>query len=916
MKKLTALISAALIGVMAANAVPAKRVYRTFTQPDGTTVTAMLVGDEYSHYYISQDGKALTRTEDGFLRPASDEHIATLKSRGKDRRMARKVSEQAPISRADASTGSIYHGLGHFSEDFPRKGKIKVLVFLVEYTDVKFKTPNPQDYFYRQLNEPGFSEDRATGSARDYFIDQSGGAFDPEFVVLGPVKLAHNMAYYGSNDYWGNDKAPEEMVIEAVKAMDGQIDYSQFDFNNDGKIDNVFVIYAGYGEADYRGSGYENTVWPHNFEIRNGGTYDGKRLVGYTCSNEIAPDGVANGIGTFVHEFSHVLGLPDLYNTSDSYDTSTPSEYDVMDYGPYSNDGRTPPNYSAAERNAMGWIYPEEFNGPMSYSLETLGKSNEAYIIPTHKNNEFFVVENRQKEGWDKYLPGHGMLIWHITFNQAVWDSNNPSGNNPVGVDLVEAGGSANSNYPVTMAKYPFPGTANVTSFTSSTRPALKTHDGTPIEYPITDIKESNGIISFDVLGGLIEFPVPEAPMVSATEKGTIEVSWTPIDRAKDYQLTVTCEGKPFEDYTDYSVGDVTTHTISGVDGELDYAVSLRAVNGNTYSEYSPEAHVTTPTVAFEYRMVKNARATTEGRVATLRWDALPGAVSYALTIDAQTVGGSNSETIDFGSNNELRLPAGWEWNGPSSDVYRSSAPNLIGESAPSLKFSKDARTLTSVVYDTEVTHVKFWMVSAGASTTSTNTFNLQARPDADSEWTTIYTVDNTRQYNNKGQTFETDVPSGMYQIRFIYNKSIGNVGLDDVVVTTTTRSYSNTMDRVNVGNVLSYKVEIPVEATTLRFFVEGINADNVYSMRSKIVETTSGQSGIEDVVEESQLVVSGKSVTYHGKAGQAVKAFGLTGILVAESITDGAGTATVTLPTSGIYIIVTPDGAHKVKID
>lgn len=125
MKKLTALISAALIGVMAANAVPAKRVYRTFTQPDGTTVTAMLVGDEYSHYYISQDGKALTRTEDGFLRPASDEHIATLKSRGKDRRMARKVSEQAPISRADASTGSIYHGLGHFSEDFLARARSK-----------------------------------------------------------------------------------------------------------------------------------------------------------------------------------------------------------------------------------------------------------------------------------------------------------------------------------------------------------------------------------------------------------------------------------------------------------------------------------------------------------------------------------------------------------------------------------------------------------------------------------------------------------------------------------------------------------------------------------------------------------------------------------------------------------------------
>lgn len=913
MKKLKVLISAAIIGAMAAYAVPAKRVYRTFTQPDGTTVTAMVVGDEHAHYYVSSEGVAMTKDKYGFLRPASHETLEALTKRADERRKSRAAAKEAPVSRADASTGSRYHGLGHFSEDFPRTGKIKVLVFLVEYTDVKFKTPNPQDYFYRQLNQEGFSDNKATGSARDYFLSQSGGLFDPEFVVLGPVKLSHDMAYYGANDVWGNDVAPEQMVIEAVKAMDRQIDYSEYDFNNDGKIDNVFVIYAGYGEADYSDP---DTVWPHNFEIRNGGTYDGKRLFGYTCANEIAPDNIANGIGTFVHEFSHVLGLPDLYNTTDPYDTSTPSSYDIMDYGPYSNEGRTPPCYSAVERNAMGWIYPEEFTGAESYTLEPLSKSNEAYIIPTKKDNEFFVVENRQKDGWDKYLPGHGMLIWHVTFNQAVWDSNNPSGSTPVGIDLVEAGGTANSGYPATMAKYPFPGTANVTSFTADTRPAMKANDGSRINFPITDIVESNKIISFNVSGGRIEFETPQAPVLNASDKGTIEVSWKPVDRAADYQLTVTCEGKPFGAYTDYSVGNVTSYTIRGVDGELDYSVSLRAVNGRYQSEYSPEAHVAMPRVDFIYRTVKNAAGNSADNIANLRWDALSGAVAYALTVESETEGEKVNETHDFGSDNVLSIPAGWKWNGTSNDMYRSTSPTLVGKSAPSLKFSKDARELISCVYDSEITNIKFWVVASGVSATSTSTLMLQARAGADSEWVDVYTVSDLNQYNSKGSTLETEIPKGMHQLRFIYNKNVGNAGIDDVVVTTLSRKYDTIMERVNVGDVLSYKLDIPAGVSSLRFFVEGINADKQYSAPSDIANVVPGTSGIDDIATGAALHISGSAVTYQGESGRVMTAFSLTGITIATAVSDAGGTASIALPSPGIYIIVTPEGAKKVKID
>ncbi len=815
MKKLAILATAAILGCAVANALPAKRGYHTYTQPDGTTVTVSAVGDEHGHYFIDREGTAMMLDNDGYIRPATSARIESLRSRAKTRRTEQAAKRVQTLSRAGSSTGSVYHGLGHFSDDFPRLGKVKILVFLVEYTDVKFKTPNPQDYFSRQLNATGFSEDGATGSAYDYFTEQSGGAFDPEFVVLGPVKLAHNMAYYGANDYWGDDLRPEEMVIEAVKAMDSQIDYSEFDFNNDGKIDNVFVIYAGYGEAD-NSSSMPNTVWPHNFEIRNGGTYDGKRLYGYTCSNEIAAGGKVNGIGTFCHEFSHVLGLPDLYNTEDEYDYTTPSDFDVMDYGPYLNDGRTPPNYSSVERNAMGWTFPKEFDGPANYTLEALSRGGEGYIIPTHRDNEFFMVENRQQDGWDKYLPGHGLLIWHVYFNQSVWDGNNPSGATPVGIDLVEAGGTADYMNLKTMATYPFPGTSGNTSFTPTSSPAMKTWDGTPVNYPITAITENGRTVSFEVL-----------------------------------------------DFTNRAP---------------------KAVSGNGTSSS-----------------------------ATLTWEAMPGAESYAVTVESGSEGGSTESTPhEFGSNNKLSLPEGWKWSGSTSDIYKSTSTNLTGKSAPSLKFAKDGYTLTSEVYSMAITNVSFWL--AGANASNSSSFELQARTDENAGWATVYTVTNLLQYNNDGKTLSTEIPDGMHQIRFVYHKSSGNVALDDVTVTTSSRSFSKIIDRREVGNVQSCTVGVPADATLLRFYVEGIDAKGRYSLPSNTVMIDM-VSGIESIATNDSLTTDGLTLTYTGQPGSTVTVYTITGIKVSGTITDAAGTARIDMPSAGLYIVVTPSGTHKVII-
>ena len=205
------------------------------------------------------------------------------------------------------------------------------------------------------------------------------------------------------------------------------------------------------------------------------------------------------GIGTFCHEFSHVLGLPDLYSTDYYVPSFTPDSWILMDRGPYNNNGKTPPYYSIYERYALGWITPQEIGKPADIKLDNISK-NVGYIIKTDNENEYFLLENRQQEGWDKYIPGHGMLIWHIDYNQEVWDlnavNNIPSHQY---VDIEEADAIQTDE---TRAGDTFPGTSNVTSFTDDTNPSMKTWKGNGLNKPITDIEEKDGIIRFKISGG------------------------------------------------------------------------------------------------------------------------------------------------------------------------------------------------------------------------------------------------------------------------------------------------------------------------------------------------------------------------------------------------------------------------------
>lgn len=508
-----------------ASAIPAKPGPITVTQPDGTELVVRLAGDERHHVMYSEDGLMLIEDENGWyryaeqsdnLRPAAGRVAMPVALRSADDIVYLAAIDQDAL-KADTEQLSLSSRLnsaydarqltprsgkkrsvGLCDKAFPGKGEPHAIVVLVEYTDIKFDIDDPNDYFTRMLNEEGFSDFGGTGSARDFFVSNSNGQFKPTFDVYGPVPLQNNRKYYGQNDYYGDDMRAEQMVIEACEYLDATVDFSQYDHDGDGFIDNVFVFYAGGGEHD---KGAPSTaVWPHAANLaewyETPFIYDGVQLNSYGCTCE-TPNGVdrPDGIGTFVHEFCHVMGLPDLYHTLNSSVKVTPGYWSVLDYGPYNNDGRTPPNFSSYELTALDWIEATPFGDGGRYTLENLIDSHQAYIIPSDSPNEFYLLENRQQTGNDLYLPGHGMLIWHIDYDHDAWEQNVV--NNSISrqrVDLVEANNSTEDDF---RDGNPFPGADMKTSFGPSTNPALTFRNKSQVDALLTHIEEAAGIIAF-----------------------------------------------------------------------------------------------------------------------------------------------------------------------------------------------------------------------------------------------------------------------------------------------------------------------------------------------------------------------------------------------------------------------------------
>lgn len=477
MKKIIASL-ALLLGVLhSLSAVPAYPGPIRVTQPDGSVITLRLHGDEWFHYLTDESGQAVARGADGFYRKTAKPSAEQFEEAAGLRRAAARMREQAAVK---AITGQR-----------------RFLVLLVEFSDLAFTTSDdPQAAFSALLNQKGYSANGGNGSARDYFYDNSSGRFEPVFDVFGPVTLDKEKAYYGGNqnNEQAKDLRPAQAVIDGCRKLDKDVDFSQYDSDGDGEVDMVLMYYAGYGEAD---SGDADALWPHEWNVSASGnnlTLDGVRIDTYACSNEISGYGRwygrMCGIGTACHEFGHALGLPDLYDTN--YETDGEAGglygYSLMCSGSYNNDGRTPPYLTSEERKLLGWMEDQtEIMAAGPLSLSPL-QENVAYRTPATMDGEYFVYECRTQTGWDAYVPGAGLVVYHVDKSErsplksAGWYSSyytpvnlwkywkmtnaiNAIGSHPC-YYVVPAAAPSSLNYTGSGAGIPFPGVRRVKTYT------------------------------------------------------------------------------------------------------------------------------------------------------------------------------------------------------------------------------------------------------------------------------------------------------------------------------------------------------------------------------------------------------------------------------------------------------------------
>lgn len=589
-------------------AVPARPGITKIHQPDGSVIEVIIRGDEYGHVMTTTDGCAVVRGSDGFCCYARFEadgsRVNTGVRVGADRdgsveaesrripyhqlyRQAARRRMQAGPYRMDSYLGTKASGTAH-----------RVVVILAQFPDLSFK--NDRSSFVDLLNKKGYDHRGATGSALDYFNDQFKGAAEFQFEVGPVVTLSRGYAYYGKDDKDGYDLRPAEAVAEACRLSDAEVDFSGCDY--------VYVFYAGGNTAD--GGEDDDHIWPHSWDLAAADiklVLDGKTIGKYAMSSELMNAGGSQleftSIGTFCHEYSHVLGLVDMYDT-DYEKSGGQSEAlwvctNIMDGGNYNNNGKTPPYYGAIELETLGLVTPEKLDYK-DYTLEPLSKSRRVLRMDTDTPEEYFLFEARQALGWDKYIGGSGLLVYHVdksdrdagfstTYEQSLtalerWSMNEVNCNpKHQCADLVEAYSSARE---VSQVFFPY---SNVSSISPKTHPAFKYWSGYSSPMVINKISKSNGTVTFTVNGPLV-IDVRDA------YQDAVILNWhTDIDDYMDKPayLRWSSGGRLHEVKVEPYEPGMYAYTVEGLQSGTEYSFKI-SVGGSGVESVTSTATVTT----------------------------------------------------------------------------------------------------------------------------------------------------------------------------------------------------------------------------------------------------------------------------------------------------------------------------------
>ena len=566
-----------------------KAITRPFkvTLQNGTTVMAQIHGDENFNFYTTTSGELLI-FENNTWRLATEADKAQMTKRQNAVSTRRKANEKITATRP-----------------FPHVGTPKALVIMVDFSDQKFTyTKNDIDKLLNGTEYDTSSGYHGYGSAAQYFNDCSNGKFRPQFDIVGPYTLSKTYATYGRGD---DDISA--LLRDACTVANKDVDFTQYDANGDNYIDLVYIIYAGYS-AQWGEEENPNAIWPKS-GTGSHGTYDGKYLERYGVNNELAfyPNvwqdmkkdqatfkPYLTGIGVFVHELSHTMGLPDFYPTVKwedvtKYDNQSMEQWDVMDDGENAYYGFYPTPYTAWERELMGWTDKmETLKDPANITLTPLSKGGKGLRVMNDNDatgNEYYILENIDKSnGWYAKMPGNGMLVTHINYDASAF-SNFTAPNNTAGkprITILPANGILYSSFHynegtagehfMTQAEVKnnwkgntYPGTENVTSITD-----WKPFKGT-MSKDITYIEQkSNGDVTFAFMGGIPELSFAKEKMTcdgKSTIKNTLTVQYPRTDGTITYKssdkniATVDAKGN-VKGVDDGTVTITATYTYNG----------------------------------------------------------------------------------------------------------------------------------------------------------------------------------------------------------------------------------------------------------------------------------------------------------------------------------------------------------------